>query len=191
MKNILKNITSNSLILGIIGSVIGTLLILYTPTLVRFFFKLLFSWSNIFSNLIIDSTIKAAVREFKFIGYYTFLLVMITFGLVYLSLTKLEYSYLHSIKKQPDAIKRTIMLVYMLLAILIIASAANAISVEGIIVTQKLRIDIIAPYINEQIEEELWSTWYLISSKIDYIDYNNELDIIAENNNIELPKPYY
>jgi len=191
LKNILKNITSNSLILGIIGSVIGTLLILYTPTLVRFFFKLLFSWSNIFSNLIIDSTIKAAVREFKFIGYYTFLLVMITFGLVYLSLTKLEYSYLHSIKKQPDAIKRTIMLVYMLLAILIIASAANAISVEGIIVTQKLRIDIIAPYINEQIEEELWSTWYLISSKIDYIDYNNELDIIAENNNIELPKPYY
>jgi len=191
LKNILKNITSNSLILGIIGSVIGTLLILYTPTLVRFFFKLLFSWSNIFSNLIIDSTIKAAVREFKFIGYYTFLLVMITFGLVYLSLTKLEYSYLHSIKKQPDAIKRTIMLVYMLLAILIIASAANAISVEGIIVTQKLRIDIIAPYINEQIEEELWSKWYLISSKIDYIDYNNELDIIAENNNIELPKPYY
>jgi len=54
----------------------------------------------------------------------------------------------------------------------------------------KQRMGIIAPYIDDEKEEELWSKWYLMESKIDYINLNYELENIAEKNNVKLKKPF-
>ncbi len=55
--------------------------------------------------------------------------------------------------------------------------------------TFKQRINIVAPHINEQEEEELYSQWALMKSRQDYEIINKKFDEIATKVNIKLPKP--
>ena len=194
MKNILKNIKSNPLILGIIGSMIGGLLILFSIPLSRLLLKLLFSWSNMFSQFIIETTIKRAIMDTNIINVYTFLYVFYIFIVLLFSSIFSKFKpniEKKSRKKMGNILKYTLTIIFLFL--LFFASFIYFMDVTraSLNATQKLRMGIVAPYIDDQKEEELWSKWYLIRTKIDYISLNYELDNIAENNNIELPQQYY
>lgn len=198
MKNIIKIIKNNSLISGIMGSMIAWILILCIRPASKFIWKLLFSWSNSLSRLITDRIIRAAIIDLNLIDFAIFLCVVFLMGVVIGYSNIFQNIKVNTKKKEESKITRITKVKYIFLKFALISSLSIVFCFylvdstgESINVTQKMRMCMIAPYINEQIEEELWSKWYLISSKIDYIDYNNELDIIAENNNIELPKPYY
>jgi len=180
------------------GSIIAWILILCIRPAGKFIWKLLFSWSDNLSRLITDRIIRAAIMDLNLIDFAIFLCVGFLFSFVIGYSNFFLNIKVNTEKKEESKIKRItkvkyIFLKFALISLIFIIFLFYLIdsTSESMNVTQKMRMCIIAPYINEQIEEELWSKWYLISSKIDYIDYNNELDIIAENNNIELPKPYY
>lgn len=194
MKNILQNIKSNPLILGIIGSMIGGLLILFSIPLSRLLLKLLFSWSNRFSQFIIETTIKRAIMDTNVINVYTFLFVFYIFMIVFFSRVLSKFTFnIEKISRKKIGNIRLYTFTITFLFLFFFASFIYFMDVtrESLNATQKLRMGIVAPYIDDQKEEELWSKWYLIKTKIDYISLNYELDNIAENNNIELPKPYY
>ena len=48
-------------------------------------------------------------------------------------------------------------------------------------------INILAPYLNEQEEEQIISEWSLMENRAVYREINNKLEKIAERNNIILP----
>lgn len=181
------------------GSMIAWILILcIIRPAGKFIWKLLFSWSDSLSRLITDRIIRAAIIDFNLIDFAIFLCVVFLIGSVIGYSNFFQNIKVNTKKKEESKITRITKVKYIFLKFALISLFFIVFSFylvdsigESMNVTQKMRMCIIVPYINEQIEEELWSKWYLISSKIDYIDYNNELDIIAENNNIELPKPYY
>ena len=193
LKNIQKKLKSNPFILGIIGSVIGGILILTSVPLVRFFWKLLFSWSDRFSRLITDSTIKIAIMDVNIIGIITFLFVLNVFSWAMLSnlFPKYKFNIKEQIGEKISKLRYLVIIIYSILLLMIMSLFFINMTGEFLNGIQKLRMGIISPYINDQKEKELWSKWYLINSKVDYINLNYELDNIAENNNIELPTPYY
>jgi len=193
LKNILKNIKSNSLILGIIGSVIGTLFILSILPIARYFWKLLFSWSGWFARLITDSTIRSVIKHQNHLNFAIFICVSI---LLMSLLFSIILKGLKSNRKKNDVEKslKITHTVIFILSIFIFVEISYLYFVDAIgeelNSIQKIRMAIIAPYVIDQKEEELWSKWYSIRSKIDYINLNNELDDIAAKNNTELPKAF-
>lgn len=190
MKNIFKKIKIDSLISGILGTLIVMILALCLRPVGIFIWKLIFSWSNSISRLITDKIIRIAIINPNFTDLVFFMCVFFLFGFL-MSAASIK-------KKEETKTERMIKLKYIFMKFLltslfiftIIFYILNIISQE-INLAQRMRFYIITPYITEQKEEELLSKWYLISSKTDYIEYNNELEIIAKNNEIKLPKTFY
>lgn len=190
LKNILKNIKSNPFILGIIGSIIGGILILLSIPIAKLLMKLLFSWSNRLSLFILNFTIRLAIANYDFTGFVTFYFV---FVLIIMAICSdfFQIPAFYAKKKSGVNIRPRkyifafTIFIYCLffLPLIIINNSAKIINLNQI-----RRMEIIAPYIDDQKEEELWSEWYLLRSKRDYVNLNYEIDNIAENNNVELPK---
>jgi len=178
-----------------VGSVIGTIFILLSIPVARCLLELLFSWSNRFSCFIIDTIIKLAISNLNVIGISIFLFVVFIFMVVFLSAILRDFPL--SIKRTSEKKRQNIRLGYILIIEYFILTIFGIFllnlhfTLESLNTSQKLRMGIIAPYIDDQKEKELWSKWYLIRSKIDYINFNDELDNIAENKNIKLPKSFY
>lgn len=184
LKNILLDIKSKSFLTTL---VIAFIIAFFINPLAELTWNLLFSMSNRFSLFLINHTIGLILRGSILIEIYIF--VFIFFIFIYLNATwsvkiKKESTYNTIIKYQVQKIGVVI------LSIIFILVITTHIIVSELSINFKQRMGIIATYISDEKEEELWSKWYLMESKIDYVNLNYELKNIAEKNNVKLKKPF-
>ena len=171
--------------------IIAFIIALFINLLAKLTWKLLFSMSNRFSLFLINQIIVIIISGTILIEVLTFVFVfyIFIFLLVEPLTVKIKKESTHNkVKKiQVDKIGVTILYIFYIIFISVITTH---LIVTELNINFKLRMGIIAPYINDEKEEELWSKWYLMESKIDYINLNYELENIAEKNNVKLKKPF-
>ena len=190
MKNILQKIKNNYFINTLIFAFI---IALFINPLAKLTWNFLILMSSRFSLYLINKILRLAISErmpldiFIFIfAFFAFMLVSLS---VYITIARLPFGIKKKSVNKSPMYRRYIFIalsIFLLIEFIFILETYT-IAFE-LNVNYKQRMGIIAPYINNEKEEELWSKWYLIESKIDYINLNHELDNIAENNNIKLPK---
>ena len=192
MNNILLKIKNNSFVIGIIGSVIGGVIFLCSIPIARFLWNLLVSWSNRFSLFFLNKILKLAVSGRMSIDYFIFILVFVTFIIV---ITNTFFTRWLPFRIKKKSAKKSTLYIFIIICFLYLFTFIFTLNTHNIVVElnarHKQRMGIIAPYINDEKEEELWSKWYSIESKIDYLNLNYELENIAESNNLKLPKLFY
>ena len=192
LNNILLKIKNNPFMLGIIGSAIGGVIILCSIPIARLLWNLLVSWSNRFSLFFLNKILKLAVSGRMSIDYFIFLLVFVTFISVIINIFSTRWLPFRIKKKSA---KKTHIYIFIIIYFLYLITFIFTLNIYNIVhelnARHKQRMGIIAPYINDEKEEELWSKWYSIESKIDYLNLNVELKNIAESNNLKLPKLFY
>ena len=192
MNNILLKIKNNPLILAIIGSIIGGVILLCSITMARLFWNLLVSWSNRSSLFFLNKILKLAVSGRMSIDIFIFIFVFFTYIFV---ITYIFFTRLLAFRIKKKSAKKSTIYIFIIIFFLYLSIFIFTLNSYNIVVELKAKhkqiMGIIAPYINEEKEEELWSKWYSIESKIDYLNLHVELENIAESNNLKLPKLFY
>ena len=180
VSNIPSDKKSYSSIKAILIMLIVTILgnVLYKP-----FWNLLISWSNVFSLFLVKRILKFAIKGKMPIEVFSF--VFLFFAFLYLT----NLSPFFEIKKKIIVNKSRILdiVISIFFLVIFIYVVTTYTLVFNINTDFEQKIGIIAPYINNEIEEELWSKWYLMESKVDYLNLAQEIEKIAENNDIKLP----
>ena len=94
------------------------------------------------------------------------------------------------VKKLNTSIKAKLVasLLFLNITLMSIAIISTQVYQLTLITSFKQHIRILAPYMTEQQEEELLSSWSLIQSADDYDLVNKSMHKIAKDNNIELPE---
>lgn len=188
MKNILSEIKSKSLLATLI---IAFIIAFFINPLAKLSWNLLFLMTNRLSSFLINQIIDSIIRGNTLIEVYIFIFVFATFMFLFvdpLAVKTKKESTNNKIKKIPVR-KIEIICLYLFYIIFIVVITTNII-ISELNINFKLKMGIISPYIENEKEEELWSKWYLMESKMDYINLNYELENIAEKNNFKLKKPF-
>lgn len=170
---------------------IAFIIAFFINPLAKLTWNLLFLMSNRLSSLLINQIIGLIIRGTTSIEVYIFMFVFFTFIALFvdpLAVKTKKDSTNNKIKKIPVQ-KIEIVILYIFYIIFIVVITTNVI-VSELNINFKLKMGIISPYIDNEKEEELWSKWYLMESKMDYINLNYELENIAEKNNVKLKKPF-
>ena len=191
LENILGNIKRNYFVNIIVT---GFIIALFINPLAKLMWNLLILMSNRFSLFLVNEILKFAVRGRTSIDIFIFMFAFSTFILVNVSIIvniKLSSRTKKKSVNKPSIPVTRLRRMAIATCFLFVGSAfllSTYYVVYELNANHKQRMGIIAPCIDNQKEEELWSKWYLLKSKIDYINLNHELENIAESNNIELPK---
>lgn len=180
MSNNRFDIKNDSLIKNIIIMVIVAIVFSH---LSEPFWDLLISWSNGFSLFLVKRILKFAIKGKMPIEVFSFVFIFFTF--LCLNPLSLPFGLKTKIKFNMSGIINIVICIFFL--VFFIYTTTTYILVFNLHTDFEQKIGIIAPYVNNEIEEELWSKWYSMESKVDYLNLEQEIKKIAENNKIRLP----
>jgi hypothetical protein len=149
----------------------------------KLFWNLLISWSNVFSLFLVKQILKFAIKGKMPIEVFIFVFLFFVF------LCLVSLSSHPELRTKIIVSKNWILdiVIYIFFLVIFIYVVTTYIIVFNLNTDFEQKIGIIAPYINNEEEEELWSKWYLMESKVDYLNLEQEIKKIAENNDIKLP----
>jgi len=174
------DIKNDSLIKTIIIMVVVTI---FADRLSELFWNLLFLWSNGFSLFLVKRILKFAIKGKMPIEVFSF--VFIFFIFLCLNPLSLPFELQKKFKVKMSRIINSAISIFFI--IIFLYAITTYILVFNLNTDFEQKIGIIAPYVDNETEEELWSKWYLMESKVDYLNLEQEIKKIAENNEIKLP----
>ena len=182
LKNFLIDIKSKSFLTVFVFAFI---IALFINPLAKLTWNILILWSNRFFLYLISQILDLTTRGNLPIETFIFLFVFY----IFLFMTTIQLPLRIKKKTIDIKFKKSLIIISSVILLTIFISVVITYMIVFELNTDfKRGMGIIAPYINNEKEEELWAKWYSMESKIDYINLNHELENIAESNNLKLPK---